>query len=264
MPELPEVQNWRQLADETAIGATILKAKLDDDRIIFDKNVPSTVARKLKGRVLKQTHRKGKHFWIELDSGEDLYIHFGMTGSLWALDPEEEPPSHIKLDLTLSNGKRLVYRNMRRIGKIRLLPDITAVPPVSKLGPDPVEDGINLKELQAILAKRKGPIKAVLLDQKVFAGVGNWIADEVLYQASLSPHRRCNDLSPAEVKRLRTCLIRILSKACDVRADSSRFPKGWLFHYRWGKQAETDAQGQAIQFDQVGGRTTAWVPAVQR
>jgi len=263
MPELAEVEAWRQLAEREAVGATILNARADDDRIIFDQNAPSTVSRKLKGRILVTTHRIGKHFWMELDSGEDLYIHFGMTGSLWALKPEDKPPSHIKLDLTLSNGIRLVYRNMRRIGKVRLLPDITAVPPVSKLGPDPIEQGLELSWLQEKLSTRKGPIKAVLLDQKIFAGVGNWIADEVLYQAKLSPHRRCNDLTGPEVKRLRTCLMRILNKAVAVDADSSKFPKTWLFHHRWGKKAEQDARGDAIQFDQVGGRTTAWVPARQ-
>jgi formamidopyrimidine-DNA glycosylase len=186
-----------------------------------------------------------------------------MTGSLWALDPGDNAPSHIKLDLSLSNGKRLVYRNMRRIGKVRLLEDATAVPPVSTLGPDPLEQGLDVKELISILAKRKAPIKAVLLDQKVFAGVGNWIADEVLYQAKLSPHRRCTTLSEKDIRRMHLCLMRILNKAVEVQADSSRFPKSWLFHHRWGKKAEQDAKGNAIRFDQVGGRTTAWVPSRQ-
>lgn len=263
MPELPEVETWRRLAHRTAVGQRILSAKAADDRIIFDKNIPATVSRILKGCQIVDTHRIGKHFWMELDSGEDLYLHFGMTGSLWALQKDETGPSHIKLDLSLSNGLRLVYRNMRRIGKVRLLQDATAVPPVSTLGPDPLEQGLDKEALQTTLAKRTGPIKAVLLDQKVFVGVGNWIADEVLYQSRLSPHRRCAELTPAEVNRLHGCLMRILRKAVEVDADSSRFPKTWLFHHRWGKKAEQDARGAAIRFDQVGGRTTAWVPTRQ-
>ena len=108
------------------------------------------------------------------------------------------------------------------------------------------------------------PIKAALLNQKLFAGVGNWIADEVLYQIKLSPHRFCNSLTDSEVKHLRTTLLRILRKAVEVEADATRFPKTWLFHHRWGKQAETDAQGEALRFDTVGGRTTAWVPSRQK
>lgn len=263
MPELPEVENWRQLAERTAVGATIVKAWADDDRILYDRNTPASVSRALKGCTIVTTHRAGKHFWLELDSGKDLYIHFGMTGSLWALQQDDEPPSHIKLDLILSNGTRLVYRNMRRIGKVRLLDDATAVPPVSKLGPDPLEQGLDITWLQSKICKRKGPIKAVLLDQKIFVGVGNWIADEVLYQAGLSPHRKCNSLTPEEVIQLHRCLMRILVKAVSVDADSSRFPKSWLFHHRWGKKAEQDAKGERIQFDDVGGRTTAWVPSRQ-
>jgi formamidopyrimidine-DNA glycosylase len=263
MPELPEVETWRRLADRTATGCQIITATAANDRKIFDQNAPSSVSRNLKGRTVVATHRIGKHFWMELDSGKDLYLHFGMTGSLWALQPDDDPPSHIKLDLMLSNGTRLIYRNMRRIGKVRLLQDVTAVPPVSRLGPDPIEQGLDLKDLQKCLGSKKGSLKGILLDQSVFAGVGNWIADEVLYQAKLSPHRRGKSLSPAEIKRLRTCLMRILKKAVSVEADSSRFPKSWLFHHRWGKKAETDARGDAIRFDQVAGRTTAWVPARQ-
>lgn len=261
MPELPEVETWRRLADRAAVGKQIVKAVSAEDRKIFDRDVPSTLARKLKGQEVTGTKRKGKHCWLELENGKDLYLHFGMTGSLWWLQADEEDPSHVKLRLELSDGSRLVYRNMRRIGKIRLLDDAAAVPPVSLLGPDPLTEPFPLKALQTKLAHRKAPVKAVLLDQKVFAGVGNWIADEVLYQARLDPHHRCDQLTGDEVKRLRICLIKILKKAVAVDADASRFPKNWLFHYRWGKRAQTDAAGGKIRFDQIGGRTTAWVPA---
>lgn len=263
MPELPEVETWRRLADRTATGCQIVTASAANDRKIFDQNAPSSVSRKLKGRTVVATHRIGKHFWMELDSGDDLYLHFGMTGSLWALEPEQEPPSHVKLDLGLSNGKRLIYRNLRRIGKVRLLPDITAVPPVSTLGPDPLEQGLDVAVLKSRLSARSGTIKGILLDQKEFAGVGNWIADEVLYQARLSPHRTGRSLSPSDINRLHSRLMHVLRKAVEVEADSSRFPKSWLFHHRWGKKAETDTRGNAVQFDRVAGRTTAWVPSRQ-
>ena len=82
MPELPEVETWRQLAERSAVGAVIEQVHSADDRKIFDQNHPSSVSRELKGRTIVATHRIGKHFWMKLDSGDDLYIHFGMTGSL--------------------------------------------------------------------------------------------------------------------------------------------------------------------------------------
>jgi len=260
MPELPEVETWRRLADRTAVGKRIDKAFAASDELIFDRNSPSSVAKHLKGRTVSGTHRKGKHCWLSLDDGKHLYLHFGMTGSLWALAAREQEPSHVKLCLELSGGTRLLYRNMRRIGKVRLLDDVTALPPVSTLGPDPLEETLSLGWIQEKLAKRKAPIKAVLLDQTVFAGVGNWIADEVLYQARITPHRICAELTPDEIKRIRSCLMKILKKAVEVDADSTRFPKSWLFHYRWGKKAACDVLGDPITFDQVGGRTSAWVP----
>jgi len=264
MPELAEVETWRRLADRTAVGHTIQHARCWNDTIIFDRNDPASVSKALAGAVVTGTERRGKHFWLTFDRPGHLYIHFGMSGSLWCLAPEEEAPSHPKLELNLSSGNRLLYRNMRRIGKIRWLPDATAVPPVSDLGPDPIEEDFTIPFLIQALAKRKSPIKAVLLNQALFAGVGNWIADEVLYQTNISPLRACTDLSEAEVRHLHRTLLRILRKAIDVEADSSRFPKSWLFHHRWGKKAEQTSRGERIQFDTVGGRTTAWVPDRQQ
>ncbi len=263
MPELAEVETWRRLAHHTAVGHTIEKAKCWDDRIIFDQNAPVSVSKALNGAKVTGTERRGKHFWLTFDRPGHLYIHFGMSGSLWRLQGDEEPPSHRKLELTLDTGERLVYRNMRRIGRIRWLPDATVVPPVSKLGPDPLEPEFTVSFLKEALLRRKSPIKAVLLNQEIFAGVGNWIADEVLYQTQISPHRQCSELREADIQKLHQVLLRILRKAVGVQADASRFPKSWLFHHRWGKKAERTARGELLQFDTVGGRTTAWVPDVQ-
>jgi formamidopyrimidine-DNA glycosylase len=95
--------------------------------------------------------------------------------------------------------------------------------------------------------------------------VGNWIADEVLYQARIAPSRRAHTLTPAEAGRLRARIHSVLKTAVGARSDSDAFPRAWLFHYRWGKNADArTARGERIRHATVGGRTTAWVPAVQR
>lgn len=261
MPELPEVETWRRLADTHAAGKIIQTAFAADDPIIFDQNNPRNVAQTLTGCRITGTARKGKHCWLILDCGKHLYLHFGMSGSLWWLPNAEDPePSHVKCRLLLDDGSRLIYRNLRRIGKIRLLADAAAVPPVSRLGPDPLAEGLPLSWLRQELRKRHAPIKAVLLDQRVFAGVGNWIADEILYQARINPHRICSELLPEDVSRIHRCMLRILRKAVAVEADAARFPKSWLFHHRWGKKAVHTAAGETIRFEEIGGRTCAWVP----
>jgi len=95
--------------------------------------------------------------------------------------------------------------------------------------------------------------------------VGNWIADEVLYQARIAPSRRAHTLTAAEAARLRARLRSVVATAVAARADHARFPRGWLFHHRWGRNAAArTAGGERIRHITVGGRTTAWVPTVQR
>lgn len=263
MPELPEVETWRRLAERTATGKTILRATTAEDRLVMDTTPPAGIAATLTGRRISGTGRKGKHMWLTFDNPGALYLHFGMSGSLNHYAVPDHAPSHEKLVLHLNDGTFLSYRNPRRIGKIRWEEDPFTAPPIAALGPDPLLDSLSEKELAAHFVGRKRAIKSTLLDQRLFAGVGNWIADEVLYQARINPHTPCGEITAAQLRQLLICLKRILTRAVDVGADDQRFPKTWLFHHRWGKQAETDALGNPIVFETIGGRTCAWVPERQ-
>ena len=105
----------------------------------------------------------------------------------------------------------------------------------------------------------------MLLDQRVFAGVGNWIADEVLYQAGIDPRRLAHRLNQEQVRKIILNIRRVVKKAVEVRADNKRFPKTWLFHDRWSKKANAQTfDGKKIKFCRVGGKTTAYVPLKQK
>jgi formamidopyrimidine-DNA glycosylase len=108
-------------------------------------------------------------------------------------------------------------------------------------------------------------MKALLLDQTFAAGVGNWIADEVLYQARIDPRRPARTLSPREASRLRGRLHAVLATAVRLGADGDRYPRTWLFHHRWDRDplART-ASGARLRWETIAGRTTAWAPAIQR
>ena len=154
--------------------------------------------------------------------------------------------------------------NARRLGRISFHQDPRTEPPISKLGFDPLTDMPAAAEFSSQLEKRRGTLKGLLLNQAFAAGVGNWIADEVLYQAGLDPRRPAQSLSPQEAQTLHHTLSEIIGFAVSVDAQKDRFPESWLFHHRWGK--ETDAQtarGETIEFLTVAGRTTAWVPQAQ-
>jgi formamidopyrimidine-DNA glycosylase len=280
MPELPEVETVRRTLRRALQGKRIVRAEVVDDEIMMF-GVPSrSIEAAIIGRKVLDVGRHGKYWWIEFDEKPWLYGHLGMSGWVRELGeptirlrehgkaPMEDPsgrPRFLKLMLESEDGRRVAFTDGRRLGRLWLSADSAKDPRMEKLGRDAHEDLPTPSELYQILQKRKAPIKALLLDQKLFAGVGNWIADEALYQASLSPKRLGSTLTLKEVKALRGALKEIISAAIEVGADKERFPENWLFHHRWGgaKGAEF-IDGKPIVRETVGGRTTAWVPKKQK
>lgn len=277
MPELAEVEHGRRLAAAVLTGQRIVRVRCADDRIVFDGVTPATVQRRLTGRTVLAVHRWGKQLWFELDQAPHPLFHFGMTGAFRVpgrdplalesgiLDAGEWPPRFTKIHLWAGDGAELVMTNARRLGRIRLRQDPLHEAPLSELGFDPLLAMPGPAAFARQLRARSTAVKNVLMDQKFSAGVGNWIADEVLYQARIDPRRKASALDEREARRIGTALERIVRKAVDVDADKSRLPSGWLFHHRWGQVAGArTARGERIEFVQIGGRTTAWVPARQR
>lgn len=277
MPELPEVERARRLVDRVAAGRRIVRVACARDPIVFEDAGPVRMRRALSGRTVRRAVRRGKHLWLELDRRPWPCFHLGMTGDFrvrgvaalrLASSPAAEdrawPPRFAKLRLWLDDGRELVMTNKRRLGRIRLREDPTAELPISALGFDPLLDLPPPPVFLERLSRRSGVIKAVLLDQSFAAGIGNWIADEVLYHARIDPRRRADTLSPVEMRRLRTQIKRVIETAVKVDADKTRFPRGWLFHQRWGRDPRaTTIRGEPIRHTTIGGRTTAWVPSRQ-
>ena len=264
MPELPEVERSRRLAERCLAGKRIVKVATANDTIVYEGVTPRRFAATLRSQRVAAVHRRGKHLWLELDHRPWPTFHFGMTGSFRIYRDRSDCPRFWKVELLMSDGTRLAMPNPRRLGRIRLLNDPEHEPPISELGFDPLLDMPDAKRFAALLIRRKAPVKAVLLDQSFAAGVGNWVADEVLYQARIAPHRRAADLAADEAKRVRSCLARIIRKAVAVNAEKERFPRTWLFAHRWGRSPDaTTARGEKIIHETIAGRTTAWVPEVQ-
>lgn len=128
------------------------------------------------------------------------------------------------------------------------------------------KDKFTEEYLKAIMQRRHVPIKALILDQAVISGVGNWVADESLYHAKLHPEQYCNEFSDEEAKRLYDSIRYVCQTACDLLADSDKFPSHWMFDHRWGKGkgAGTLPNGEKLAWITVGGRTSCYAPAVQK
>jgi formamidopyrimidine-DNA glycosylase len=278
VPELPEAEFGRALVEAVAVGKTITNVTVQPDRIVFCGASRPVVVRALLGRTIDAARRRGKYIWVELDRRPWPVFHFGMTGAFRVRGvvplkyrshgrsvDDVWPPRFAKLRLELEDGTELVFTNARRLGRVRLVSDPLAEPPVVSLGFDPLTDMPDLREFRRRFAARKGVVKGLLLDQSFCAGVGNWIADEVLYQARIAPARRAPSLDADEVKAVHRAIKTVIRVAVSVDARKDAFPAGWLFHRRWGKDPDArDRDGLPLRFETIAGRTTAWVPARQR
>jgi formamidopyrimidine-DNA glycosylase len=277
MPELPEVETARRAAAAIAVGRRIVGVDVTDDPIVFEGRAPAVIRRALLGRRVRAVRRHGKHFWFELDRRPWLGVHFGMAGGLTTtrrgtvrlrssrarIDPGW-PPRFTRLVLEFDDGGALAIADGRRLGRIRLRRDPRREPPVVGLGFDAFRGLPTPARFRALARARAGPVKALLLDQSFAAGVGNWIADEALYQARIAPRRPVRSLTDAELDRLRLRLRAVVRAAVRLRADGDRFPRSWLFHRRWDRRPGITRRREPIRWDTIAGRTTAWVPAVQR
>ncbi|MBC7371638.1 MAG: hypothetical protein H7326_08740 [Bdellovibrionaceae bacterium] len=292
MPELAEVETVRRQIDKLLRGRKIKEVVLDTaDKYLFEFAPVKQVEKALKGAKIVGTGRKGKYFWIELDRKPWPIFHLGMSGNIAILNPKtkgkDKAGGHLKvwggakmwserdqelrerlwfsrLLLRIDKGIEMAFIDPRRFGRMWLTDDPWQHSRIKKLGFDPLLDFPKAAVLAERLKKRKKAIKAVLLDQSLFAGVGNWLADEILFHAKLSPHHLASDLTSVQVRALHKQVLVVIKKAVAVGADYERFPKSWLFHERWGKSktAKTN-KGLKIIHEQIGGRTTAWVPGWQ-
>ncbi|KAK9816949.1 hypothetical protein WJX72_007331 [[Myrmecia] bisecta] len=277
MPELPEVEAARRLCEKHCKGATIQKAVVAIDDKVIEGIESAALEKALQGQKLTAAHRKGKHLWFELNHlAPCLLFHFGMTGSMrvegvdspqyqtFSVDESQWPPRFWKVQLEFDSGVKLAFCDARRFARVRLQADPLNNEPLNKLGFDPLLSMPSLEDLAAALKKQRRVIKALLLDQGFSAGVGNWVADEVLYQARIHPEQPAATLAEQQVEQLHHFMQHVPQTAVDAGADSAKMPADWLFHRKWDQRNTPKIDGHPISFSKVGGRTTAFVPALQK
>ncbi|TFK93000.1 AtMMH-1 [Polyporus arcularius HHB13444] len=307
MPELPEVERASKLLREMALGKTIVEVDTSEDTIVFSGISHEQFKEEIAGRVVNDVQRYGKVFYLQL-SGEGRHpvMHFGMTGMLqvkgslpmhYREAPRKAstdwPPRFMKVSMHFIcrtvrlltclqfvlhlKGKgddevtQVAFLDPRRLGRIRLCKSPLAEPPISALGFDPIISMPDLDDFKKGVLKRSCPIKALLLDQSFSAGVGNWVADEILYHARVHPEERCNVLTDEQLEALHKQTAEVCQFAVSVNADDSKFPEDWLFRHRWGKGKKEkhtlklpDGKLATIKWITVGGRTSAYVAELQK
>ncbi|KAJ8594894.1 hypothetical protein M405DRAFT_728994 [Rhizopogon salebrosus TDB-379] len=287
-----EVERAVVLLRSIGKGNKIIRVETSEDNIVFQGISHEDFGREICGRILKDAFRYGKCFYIELEgAGKMPVLHFGMTGMLQVRNQptfqymnkiqsfEVWPPKYMKFvlhieDKTSRTITELAFSDARRLGRIRLATHPREEPPISGLGFDPILSMPPLLEFRTLVLKRSCPIKALLLDQSFSAGVGNYLADEILYQAKVHPEQRCNTLYETQVEALHREVADICRIAVEANADINKYPSHWLFRHRWvnltsgkGKKAQSmmlpSGESATIKWVTVGGRTSAYVAEVQ-
>lgn len=186
MPELPEVETYvRELAPQIT-GHTIVAARVFWSRTIAAPT-PDEFTARLAGLRFERFARRGKYMLLGLSDGATLIVHLRMTGKLRVLPSDALPDKHTHVVMDLDDGRSLHYIDPRKFGRIWLVDDPAQV--VGKLGPEPLGEEFTPEMLATRLASRTAGIKALLLDQRIVAGVGNIYADEALFRAKIHPAR---------------------------------------------------------------------------
>jgi formamidopyrimidine-DNA glycosylase len=223
VPELPEVETVRVRLAPDLEGRTILRARVDDVRLVRPE-LPEVVAGALTGATIERVDRRGKYLLLRLASGETLAVHLRMTGNLLRRLAGDEPPRFLRAELELDDGSLLAYTDVRRFGTWELLRDMAIADDyiAQRLGPEPFSDEFTPAFLYAALHRREAPVKSVLLDQRVVAGLGNIYADEALWAAKIHPELPASRLRRPDGERLHGAIRDALTAGIQAQGASIR------------------------------------------
>jgi formamidopyrimidine-DNA glycosylase len=257
VPELPDVEGFRRVLAEHAVGRRIERVDILDDQVLRGVDA-RRFAEQFCGRRFDEPSRHGKWLIVPVDAGPVLLAHFGMTGSLtWARDVERH--RHDRVVFVLPDGE-LRYRDMRKLQGLRLARDEDEVEQLlAELGPDAT--AVSRKRLGELLGGTRRQVKSALVDQSVLAGLGNLLADEILWRAGINPNRGCAGLSDDDVARLHTTMRAVLKTS--VRDERVPPRKSWLTGHRDDEPGSCPKCGSALAHGRMGGRGTRWCPRCQ-
>ena len=269
MPELPEVETIVNQLRSHLLGRRIVSTWIGWERIV-DRPPAEEFCQRLNQRIFSDARRRGKFLLFPFHSGDVLLVHLRMTGNLLLQPSSVEPDRHTHAVLTLDDGQRLHYRDVRKLGRLYLVDDPEEL--VGRLGPEPLAADFDAEALAARLADRRARVKSLLLDQRVLAGLGNIYADEALFRAGIHPLRLGESLSAGEIARLHAAIRGVLREAITAGGTTLRD-----YRSATGQPGEFQERLQVVQRRgepcprcgtlleriRVGGRSTHFCPRCQ-
>ena len=288
MPELPEVQTIADDLQRKVQGTRIVSFWTDHPKVV---KLPSLTKfkKEIKGLKIEKVTRIGKNVVFYLNQDKAMLVHQKMTGHLmvgkWSISKgnvktqqrgplEEKVNQYIHAIFTLNNGEMIAFSDMRKFGRIAFgrREDILNLPDIKSLGPDALNPNLTYKKLKEIFSSSKRAIKAVLMDPKKIAGIGNIYADDILWSAKVHPLRPSNKIKEEEVKEILKHTKVILRKALKLRGssvgdyrDTAGEPGGYsdiiLVYRKTGQPCKRC--GASIEKTKVGQRSAHFCPQCQ-
>lgn len=224
MPELPEVEVIRRDLEKEVDGRKIKDVDVTLMRAIRRHPNKSHFKKALVDRKIRGVSRRGKYLLLRLDDENTLVIHLGMSGRLVREKQTKKPlPAHCHVVITFATGGQLRFADPRQFGEMFVAPmdELNQIPELAHLGIDPIEEPLSWRMFEQMLAGKKAKLKAVLMDQKFVAGIGNIYSDEILFAAGLRYDRSSDALTAQEVRRLYRAIQEILQEAIKLRGTSA-------------------------------------------
>ena len=272
MPELPEVETTKRGLMQTVVGRRILSVQLH--RQVIRTPIPDYFVQYVAGATLQNVRRRAKYLLIDLDNGQSILAHLGMSGSFTVIDKQGFVlRKHDHVVFELDGGLLMIFNDPRRFGVIDLVETARAEEHLllKNLGPEPLSEDFSPAYLQKQLLKRKGPIKPALMDQKLVVGVGNIYASESLHLCGIHPALPADKLAkkaPELIAAIRTTLEAAISSGgstlrnyVGATSEAGYFQHHFLVYDRFGKLCTTC--GSPIQFMIQAGRATYWCNTCQ-
>jgi formamidopyrimidine-DNA glycosylase len=265
MPELAEVEHARRFWHAAALGQRVREVVITAPRARVFRGTDVDALGALAGKALVGSAAKGKQMAFRFGRGGSLWLglHLGMSGRLGVEVANHEPAKHEHLLLRLAS-QTLVYSDPRHFGRVLFYEGEGEPPWWSKIAPSVLSDAFSEEAVATFLdRRRRAPLKAVLLMQERFPGIGNWMADEILWRARLHPSTTAGALDRQGARALWRTVRQVAQLAVETIDDSWGYPASWLFPHRWEAGGRCPRCRTALLRATVGGRTTCWCPRCQ-
>lgn len=264
MPELAEVEFFRWQWS-CGMGHIILRVETHRQTRIFRERPARLIEEALRGHRLTDSRARGKEMLFGFEGVGWLGLHLGMSGSMHVMDESYAAQAHDHF-LLRQEERTLVFRDPRQFGRVRWTAGAALPVWWINLAPDLLDESFTAR-LVAEFCRRHGrlTVKTLLLDQRRFPGIGNWMADEILWRCRIRPHRLAGTLSRTAFTRLHAEIVWVCTHALlTIGETGGEPPADWLFQHRWKDGGRCPRTGRLLRREEIGGRTTCWSPGWQR